>query len=161
MGHLSSHSASHGWTGEPSQGSLHAASINRKYPSPSPSAESLRDTNMRYSRGHSARTVQEKNYPNSSANDQEDADVVFLTEWARKYPAKEGARLSGMTPKGFQKLQAGDNGISYKRLRQWMRNDIAFAIAHAVETGLILPGQAESAKAVTLAVNAYLQQGKE
>lgn len=110
---------------------------------------------MQNTRGNLARTVPEKNYPNSSP--EEDADIVFLTEWARKYSAKEGAKLSGMTAKGFQKLQAGDNGISYKRLKQWMRNDHAFAVAQAVHVGLILPGQAESAAAITKAVNAYLQ----
>lgn len=113
---------------------------------------------MDFSRGHIARTGLANNYPNSS-DGQEDADVIFITEWARKYTAKEGARLSGMTPKGFQKLQAGENTISYKRLRQWMRNDIAFAIAHAVECGLVLPGQAESAEVITRAVNAYMRSG--
>lgn len=114
---------------------------------------------MRVSRGNSARTDLEKNTPNSSADADGDPDVIFITEWARRYSAKEGARLSGMTPKGFQKLQAGENTISYKRLRQWMRNDMAFAIAHAVECGLILPGQAESAEVITRAVNAYMRSG--
>lgn len=100
------------------------------------------------------------NTPNSSSIDQEEADVIFITDWARKYSAKEGAALTGMTPKGFQKLQSGEHTISYKKLRRWMRNDIAFAIAHAVHSGVILPGQAESAEAVTRAVNAYLQGGK-
>jgi hypothetical protein len=111
---------------------------------------------MDFSRGNNARTDLANNYPNSSA---EDADVIFITEWARRYTAKEGARLSGMTPKGFQKLQAGENTISYKRLRQWMRSDIAFAIAHAVECGIVLPGQAESAEVITRAVNAYMRSG--
>lgn len=119
-------------------------------------AQPLRDKTMRFSRDTLARTVEGNNAPNSST---EDADVIFISAWARKYTAKEGARLSGMTPKGFQKLQSGENTISYKRLRQWMRNDIAFAIAHAVECGLILPGQAESAEVLTRAVNAYVRGG--
>lgn len=114
---------------------------------------------MGISRGISPRTVQGENAPKSSSDQLEEADVIFLAEWARKYTAKEGARLTGMTPKGFQKLQTGDNAISYKRLRQWMRSDIAFAIAHAVHSGVILPGQAESAEAVTRAVHAYMQSG--
>ncbi len=108
---------------------------------------------MEKSRGNIARTGRGAYAPKSSSNDE--ADVIFISEWARHYSAKEGAALSGMTPKGFQKVQAGDNAISYKKLTRWLKADTDFAAAYAVHVGLILPGQAESASAFTRAVNAY------
>ena len=118
-----------------------------------PSRESVEDEMPFKSRGHLPRTPLGENDPNCSTQ----ADIIFISEWARHYSAKEGARLSGMTPKGFQKLQTGENAISCKRLTQWMRSDPDFAAAHAAHVGLILPGQAESASAFTKAVNAYFR----
>jgi hypothetical protein len=137
------------------QAGVSAPAWSYSHVSACPSQDHYAGLNMGFSRDNTARTVLGKNTPKSSADD--DAEIVFIKEYARRYTAKEGAKLSGMTPKGFQKLQAGDNSISYKRLRQWMRNDMAFAIAHAVETGVILPGQAESAELVTRAVNAFVR----
>lgn len=108
---------------------------------------------MQISRSNITRTDRGANTPKSSADD--DADIIFISEWARKHSAKEGAALTGMTPKGFQKVQLGENAISYKKLTRWLKADEDFAAAYAVHVGLILPGQAESASAFTRAVNAY------
>jgi len=107
---------------------------------------------MNFARGEIARTV-------LPANDEE-ADVIFIAEWARKLSAKEGAAVTGMTPKGFQKLQTGDNAISYKKLTKWLKADPDFAAAYAAHVGLILPGEAASAGAFTRAVNAYMRRGE-
>lgn len=86
-----------------------------------------------------------------------DADIIFISEWARKYSAKEGAALADMTPNGFKKIQLRESAISYKKLNAWMRRDPDFAAAHAEHVGLILPGEAEYAGAITRAHNAYVQ----
>lgn len=111
------------------------------------------DTEMNFTRTNLDRTAPGTNTPNSS----HDADIIFIKEWARRYSAKEGAELAGMTPKGFQKIQLGENAISYKRLTQWMKRDPDFAAAHAAHVGLILPGEAGYAGAITRAHNAYVQ----
>lgn len=110
---------------------------------------------MELARGNKARTDFGTNTPNSS----DDADIIFISEWAQRYPAKRGAKLAGMTAKGFQKVQSGDNAISYKKLTRWLKADTDFAAAYAAHIGLILPGEAESASAFTRAVNAYQRRG--
>lgn len=107
--------------------------------------------------GNKARTDFGKNTPNSSIDSE--ADVIFIKEWAQRYPSKKGGKLAGMTPKGFQKVQSGDNAISYKKLTRWLKSDPDFAAAYAAHIGLILPGEAESASAFTRAVNAYQRRG--
>lgn len=108
-------------------------------------------TTMELATEKKSRTGLADNTPNSSA----DADVIFIKEWAQRYPSKKGGKLAGMTPKGFQKVQSGDNAISYKKLTRWLKSDPDFAAAYAAHIGLILPGEAESASAFTRAVNAF------
>lgn len=112
---------------------------------------------MKFARTNITRTGQGVDAPNSS---NEDADIIFIAEWARRYSAKEGSALTGMTPKGFQKVQLGDNAISYKKLTRWMKSDPNFAAAYAAHVGLILPGQAEYAGALTNAFQAYQKMGR-
>lgn len=112
---------------------------------------------MDFSRTNNTRTDRGASSPNSSTAD--DADVIFISEWARKLSAKEGAALIGMTPKGFQKVQLGENTISYKKLTRWLKRDHRFAAAYMAHVGLIDPGQAEFAGAFTKAVNAYVRRG--
>jgi hypothetical protein len=64
-----------------------------------------------------------------------------------------------MTPKGFQKVQLGENAISYKKLTRWLKQDHKFAAAYMAHVGLINPGEAEFAGAFTQAVNAYVRRG--
>ena len=110
---------------------------------------------MSNSRGDLPRTLRGFSTPNNS--DRRQRRRQFIQRWAQRYSAKEGAAKADMTPKGFQKLQSGENAISYDNLCNWMGSDTEFAAAYAAEMGLILPGQAESAAALTKAVNAYLQ----
>lgn len=115
---------------------------------------------MDHSRGDLPNTVLGKNYPKSSGATAKEANVVFFQKWAQRYPAKEGARLSGMSPKGFQKIQAGECLPSCEKLTNWCQNDVEFAAAYAAHVGLILPGEAEYAGAFTRAVNAYVRRGE-
>lgn len=58
-----------------------------------------------------------------SGTDVHEADVFILKEWANKYSAKEGARIAGMTPNGFKKVQAGEAALSYEKFMTSMRRD--------------------------------------
>lgn len=107
---------------------------------------------MRFSRTNIDRTCRADSDPNFS---DQDADIIFIKDWASRLPAKEGSKLTGMTPSGFKKVQLGENTISYKKLTRWLKSDPDFAAAYAAHIGLILPGEAESASAFTRAVNAY------
>jgi hypothetical protein len=52
-----------------------------------------------------------------------EADILSLKEWANKLSAKEGARIAGMTPSGFKKVQAGEAALSFEKLMNSMRRD--------------------------------------
>lgn len=97
-------------------------------------------------RGNSAKSSGEKT-----------SNVIFIARWAQRYTTKEGARVTGMTPNGFRKLRDGQNSISFDKLTLWCRNDKDFAAAYAAHVGLILPGEAGFAAALTKTVSAYHQ----
>ena len=109
---------------------------------------------MFVSRTNMGATVGAENGPNTSP-DEKTANIVFVSKWARRYSAKEGAAIAGMTPNGFKKLQLGECTVSFDRLTQWCKNDPEFAAAYAAHIGLIRPGEAEFAGALTRAFNAY------
>lgn len=111
---------------------------------------------MHISRTNLPRTDLENNTPNSST-DSADADVIFIKEWAQRYSAKEGAALTGMTAKGFQKVQLGENTISYKKMTKWMKSDPDLAAAYFYHVGLLRPGEAETAAAYTRFANAAVR----
>jgi hypothetical protein len=89
-------------------------------------------------------------------------NIAFLRTQARRIAAKEGAERTGMSPKGFQKLQQGENCISFDRLIEWCRNDPEFGAAFCEYIGVLRPGEAEFAAALTRTFNAYQRkQGRE
>lgn len=108
---------------------------------------------MDYARTKNGPTVRAGNVPNNS--DERSADLIFIRDWARTKSAKEGADITGMTPNGFKKVQAGECAISYEKLTFAMKRDPDLAAAFAEYVGLINPGEAEFAGAFTKAVNAY------
>jgi hypothetical protein len=125
------------------------------------SSESLRTKEMQKSRSAFTGTVLGKPARDSGAVVKGD-NVAFLRSQARRIAAKEGAERTGMSPKGFQKLQQGENTISFDKLIEWCRNDPMFAAAFAEHVGLVLPGEAEFSGALTQAFNAYQRkQGRE
>ena len=109
---------------------------------------------MHFSRTTTGPTIRSENRPNNSG-DERSADLIFIQDWARTKSAKEGAAITGMTPNGFKKVQAGECAISYEKLTYAMRRDPGLAAAYAAHIGLILPGEAEFAGALTQAFNAY------
>lgn len=86
-------------------------------------------------------------------------NVAFLRTQARRIAAKEGAERTGMSPKGFQKLQQGENTISFDKLIEWCRNDPDFGAAFCEYIGVLRPGEAEFAGALTRTFQAYQRRG--
>jgi len=107
---------------------------------------------MDSARTNNSQTLRVNNGPNNS---ERSADLIFIQDWARTKSAKEGAAITGMTPNGFKKVQAGECAISYEKLTFALKRDPILAAAYAAHVGLILPGQAEWAGALTNAFNAY------
>jgi len=107
---------------------------------------------MNSARTNNSTTLRGDNGPNNS---ERSADLIFIQDWARTKSAKEGAAITGMTPNGFKKVQAGECAISYEKLTFALKRDPTLAAAYAAHVGLILPGQAEWAGALTNAFNAY------
>ena len=138
-----------------------SASRNNQSAYQSPSfAQPLGDNDMQSSRTNVGGTVRRQNGENSSLPAEKSNNVHFVQSWARHYSAKEGAAIVGMTPNGFKKVQLGESSISFDRLVQWCKNDPDFAAAYAAHVGLILPGDAGFAGALTKAVQAYQRRGE-
>lgn len=79
----------------------------------------------------------------------------WIQDQARKLSAKEGAELTGLSERAFENIRLGRNKINFDGLTEWMMNDPMFAASYAEHVGLILPGQAEYAGALTKAFNAF------
>lgn len=77
----------------------------------------------------------------------QEASSDWLKEQAASRPAKEGARVTGLSVVAFQNIRAGKNKISFDALMEWCRNDRAFAISLAMQMG-VLPGDAEQQAAM-------------
>lgn len=107
---------------------------------------------MNFSRTNLGPTVRAETAPK---NYTEDADVIFISDYAKRLTAKEGAKRAGMTPNGFKKLQSGETAISYKKLTHWLKSDPELAGKYAEHIGLIRPGEGEYAGALTRAFNAH------
>lgn len=110
---------------------------------------------MNYARTKTGPTLRVENDHNSS--DERSADLIFLQEWARTKSAKEGAALTGMTPNGFKKVQAGESAISYEKLTFAMKRDPDLAAMYFYHVGLLKPGEAETAAAYTRFANAAVR----
>lgn len=110
---------------------------------------------VQFSRTKNTQTLRAENGPNYS--DERGADLIFIQDWARTKSAKEGAALTGMTPNGFKKVQAGECAISYEKLTFAMRRDPDLAALYFEHVGLLRPGEAETAAAYTRFANAAVR----
>jgi hypothetical protein len=110
---------------------------------------------MQFTRTNTDRTLLAENGQNSS---ERDADIIFISEYAKRFSAKDGAKLANMSPSGFKKIQSGDNAIRYENLTFWLKRDPVLAAEYAAHIGLIRPGEAEFAGALTHAFNAYARR---
>lgn len=82
----------------------------------------------------------------------------WILEKARAVPAKKGAELTGLTPRGFQDIRAGKSKPSSEALTKWCRNDAGMAVAYAIHIGVILPGDAEAVEAMMRGVHAFMRR---
>jgi hypothetical protein len=65
------------------------------------------------------------------------------------------ARITGLSIQQVKNLRLGLSGVSGKTLTNWIRNCPEFAGAYAEYVGLVRPGEAEFAGALTQAFQAY------
>jgi len=86
-----------------------------------------------------------------------DADVLILKEWANKLSAKEGARIAGMTPSGFKKVQAGEAALSYEKLMNSMRRDPELLARIFAQCGGNLNMSPNQFAAIARAVNSIMR----
>lgn len=122
-----------------------------------PQRESLRDTTMQFSRTNNGQTLRCESSPNNSG-DERSADLIFIQGWARTKSAKDGAAITGMTPNGFKKVQAGECAISYEKLTFAMKRDPELAAMYFYHVGLLRPGEAETTAAYTRFANAVVRE---
>lgn len=79
----------------------------------------------------------------------------WIKDQATKLSLREGAELTGLSERAFENIRLGRNKISFDPFTSWCLNDPDFAAAYAEHIGLIRPGEAEFAGALTRAYNAY------
>lgn len=108
--------------------------------------------------GLSGRSFSGRRRNNSSA-DAKNKRGDWLAAKIAQYSVNEIVESTGMTPKAVQNIRRRKSKISYDNFMELCEARPEFAAAWAVEVGLILPGEAESAAAITRAVNAYVRRG--
>lgn len=101
-----------------------------------------------------------QNGPSEGPYERRGGLLDFLSAQARRRPVKEVALASGLDPRTVKNLRAGERGISLERLVEWCARDPQFAAAFAEHIGVLRPGEAEIAGALTMAVNAYVRRQK-
>lgn len=116
---------------------------------------------MRNTLGSTPRTFHGDPRPNTSIRDGKNSHGDWLASQASQRSEKEVSDHTGMSPKAVGNLRQRRNKISFDNLVEWCRNDPAFAAAFAEYIGLIRPGEAEFAGALTLAFNAYQRRKGE
>jgi hypothetical protein len=79
----------------------------------------------------------------------------WLADALRNKSAKEIAEDAGCGVRTAENAKQGRHSLSGKHLANLQMNDADFAAAWAVYVGLIRPGEAEFAGALTKAFNAY------
>ena len=82
----------------------------------------------------------------------------WLADALRNKPAKEIADDAGCGIRTAENAKQGRNSLSSKHMANLQMNDPVFAAAYAEFVGIIRPGQAEFAGALTQAFNAYVRR---
>lgn len=108
---------------------------------------------MRNTLGNGPRTFSGDPRPNISDGKRHNGD--WLAEQAAKRSEKEIADRTGLTTKAVGNIRQRRNKINFDNFVEWCRNDHHFAAEFAEYVGLIRPGEAEFAGAITHAFNAY------
>jgi len=84
--------------------------------------------------------------------------VDFTSERARRYTVKDLQRITGLSKKQVENIRQGKSGISGVTLSRWIMGCTVFAGDYAEWTGLIRPGEAGTAAALTRLVNEIVQR---
>lgn len=87
--------------------------------------------------------------------------VDFVQARAVGYPVKKLQAITGLSKKQVENLRQGISGPSGVTLTRWIMNDPEFAGSYAEYVGLVRPGEAETAGALTRLVNAAVRQRGE
>lgn len=124
--------------------------------------ESSKRGNGMPSLGNRARNDRGEHRPNTSIANGKRLHGDWLADELCKRSEKEVANDTGMTPKAVGNLRQRRNKISFDNFVELCIADPQFAAAFAEYVGLIRPGEAEFAGALTQAFNAYQRkQGRE
>lgn len=110
---------------------------------------------MNFSNGSYPRSLGGRRPHNSSVASVKLANGDWLAAQVSKRSVIEVVNATGMTEKAVQNIRQRRSKISFDNLVDLCRDDPEFAAAFAEYVGLILPGQAEFAGALTRAFNAY------
>jgi hypothetical protein len=108
---------------------------------------------MEHSQGNSGQTFRGSESAKTSVTT--DNLVDFVQARALRKPVKEIQRDTGLSKKQVENIRQGISGVSGRTLTNWCISDPAFAAEYMAYVGLILPGEAEFAGALTQAFNAY------
>lgn len=105
--------------------------------------------------GKKPRTFNGDPRPNTSIANGKRSHGDWLVEQLVQRSEKEVADQTGMTPKAVGNIRQRRNKISYDNFVELCCADADFAASFAEYVGLIRPGEAEFAGAITKAFNAY------
>lgn len=105
--------------------------------------------------GLTDRTVSGHRRKNTPRRDGKDENQDWLAGQIAQRTDKDVVESTAMSPKAVQNIRQRRSKISFDNLVDLCRNDPAFAAAFAEHVGLIRPGEAEFAGALTTAFNAY------
>lgn len=133
------------------QSAIHSPSVQQ--------TEHCGENTMR-SNGLNGRSLSGQNRKNTSHRDGKQENKDWLAAHISRRSVQEVVDSTGMTDKAVQNMRRGKSKISFDNLVDLCRDDPEFAAAFAEHVGLILPGQAEFAGAITKAFNAYQRRGK-
>lgn len=121
--------------------------------------ETICEGQMPSSNGSFDRRVTARRSPNSSIRDAKQENQDWLAARIAREPVCEIVDKTGMTERAVHNIRQRKSKISFDNLVEYCRNDPEFAADFAAYVGLIKPGEAEFAGALTAAFNAYKRRG--
>ena len=108
---------------------------------------------MEHSSGNNGQSFHGHESPKTSVTT--DNLVDFMQAQALRRPVKEIQQHTGLSKKQVENIRQGVSGVSGKTLTNWIIADPQFGAAYAEWVGMIRPGEAEFAGALTQAFNAF------
>ena len=112
-----------------------------------------------HANGNTDRSVSGHRRKNTSTRDTKNENQDWLAAQIAQLPVSAVVSSTGMTEKAVQNIRRKKSKISFDNLVEMCRDRPEFAAAFAEHIGLIRPGEAEFAGALTHAFNAYQRRG--